>query len=1787
MHKFLAVGLVATLAAVSAQGRVICSGDSASVVIDSRVGARESTGDETITYSSLWDGGEGATVTIAQDGAVLAAGLTGEGEQAWSVEQNGTYTLTHTTFTNGVAGTVETAVFVVTGKGVPFEEGDVTVTGYSGTYDGAAHGATVSVAAGIDGAAVKYASGAWGTSCPLNGWSSNPPMFTDVGEYAVWCVVSAPGYASQMTMVAVSISPYDIGGAVVTLGEGLTYNGGVQTQTVASVTSGGFAVTYDTSGDVATNAGDYVLTVTGTGNFTGTATAQFTVARKDIAGAEIATGASLTYNGAEQAQAVTSVTVDGLNATYAVSGNRITDAGAYVLTVTGTGNFTGTATKQFTVARKDIAGAVIALGIPLTYNGAEQAQTISAVTADGLSATYTTSGNTGMDAGTYTLTVTGTGNFTGTATKQYAIARKDIAGAEIALGAPLTYTGTEQVQVVSGVTVDGLNVTYMVGGNTATDAGTYTLAATGTGNFTGTATKQFTVSRKDISEATITLGASLAYTGAEQTQVVTGVAVDGLNATYTVSGNNVTDAGTHTLTVTGTGNFTGTATVQFTVAGKDVAGADITLGAPLTYNGVEQIQAVSDVTVDGLAATYTVSGNAATDAGTYTLTVTGTGNFTGTATKQYTIARKDIAGAEITLGSSLTYNGAEQAQAVTGVTVDGLDATYTVSGNVATDAGTYSLTVAATGNFTGTATKQFVVARKDIAGAEVALGAPLTYNGAEQAQAVTGVTLDGLDVTYIVSENTATSAGTHLLTVTGTGNFSGTATKQYTVARKDITGAVIALGAPLVYTGAELTQAVTGVTVGGLEATCAVSGNTATDAGTYTLTVTGTGNFTGMATRQWRIYPAEIIAEVIPYEGVYDGEGHCISVSVTTPVSAVVKYGGGAPGDEWTTVPPAFTNVSTVTVWYMVEAENYVTITNNGTVTILPKTLTDEMVTLETRSCICDGTAKVPPVAVADGEPSILTVDDYDVAYSNNVEIGTATVTVTGKGNYTGTVTKTFEITPDSFTGGGATWQYVARNGAVEIVGASVTGDVVVIPDEIGGVPVTTLLDGCLAGDVELKGVVVGCNVTNLGARAFAGCENLLVVVFRGDAPEDIDQGLQGASQGLEVYYENGTPGCPELSISPVTSIRNGRTAVTISRGTWSNVVTVRYTTDGSDPVSGSAIYRSRFSVNVTALTVVRAAAFLGDVRVGRIVEVRYSQNLGDLLDVAPLILQDGSAPVSFAVDTAHPWWSDEDEDSLDGTPSMRSGAIEHNMTSWMSATFEGEGVFEFSWKTSCEWDDLGEYWYDHAVCELDGVAVAWLDDETDWTLQTLTVTNGGVHTVTWSYVKDDDDDVDAGYEDCAWVDGVKFSRKVTVSFAPGGASGMVPANVVSAAGYTVILPGQGDMAFAKHAFGGWSDGTNNYAGGVAFDVPGTDVTLTAVWMEKRLAAPTISVAGTYDGISTPVSITADAGASIWYTLDGSEPSPENGCLYDGAFDVEGTMTVKAVATRDDWFDSEVSVARTARSWGTLNECLDNQHIDVSTSGDASWYGVAMATATNGTALRSGVIGDGQESRLYVGISGEGELSFRWKVSSEAFKQFQVDYVSFSIDGTEMAWIGGEVDWTNLTFAISGTGDHLLRWTYKKDGGGRSGEDCAWLDGVVWSPSAPAGIVVDAGGNKTVIVPTEWIVAHPALVTAAGGDAVAAVRNGTAANGRKVWECYVLGLDPEVANDFKITTFPMKADGTPDLANIAFTPPQAQWNVPGARPVVQGAAALDSEWQVVTEENKAGFRFFKVVVELP
>ena len=125
-----------TAACLLAGAAVAATGSSNEFRVDIRTGDRVSAGTEELTFSNLWDGDAEATVTIAQDGAAIFTGLTGEGVKTWTVDRNGRYVLTHTTYTNGVAGKVETAVFVVEGKEVPVGELTIDWGQASFVYDG-------------------------------------------------------------------------------------------------------------------------------------------------------------------------------------------------------------------------------------------------------------------------------------------------------------------------------------------------------------------------------------------------------------------------------------------------------------------------------------------------------------------------------------------------------------------------------------------------------------------------------------------------------------------------------------------------------------------------------------------------------------------------------------------------------------------------------------------------------------------------------------------------------------------------------------------------------------------------------------------------------------------------------------------------------------------------------------------------------------------------------------------------------------------------------------------------------------------------------------------------------------------------------------------------------------------------------------------------------------------------------------------------------------------------------------------------------------------------------------------------------------------------------------------------------------------------------------------------------------------------------------------------------------------------------------------------------------------
>ena len=694
-------------------------------------------------------------------------------------------------------------------------------------------------------------------------------------------------YVAAQTAVTVTVQPKTLTTGDVTRPANVTFDGQPH-QWQPVVTDGektlaenvDYTVSYDKD-DFTNVTGPITVTVTGMGNYTGAVARSYKVTPKAILDGDVQVdGQVLTYTGKAQTP---QVTVSGLvrDKDYTVAYENNVNAGTGKLTVTGQGNYDGKVEKTFTIGKasltvtaedKSVVYGKDAPEFTVAYSGfvnGEDAAVLGGALA--FECSYTKGSPVtefgypitvkGLTSGNYDITFVGGTLSVVRAEGQVTVAALDAktyGDAPFALDVD-THGSDGAVTFESSdtdvITVDDAGVVTIVNAGSAVIS---VKLAKGSNYVAAQTTVEIDVARKDIADAEIELGEGLTYNGSQQTQTVTSVTADGLDVTYTVSGEKRTDAGTYTLTVTGTGNFTGTADKEFTIARKDIAGAEIQLGESLTYNGGEQSQTISSVTSDGLDVTYTVSGNSGTEAGTYTLTVTGTGNFTDTADKAFTIARRDITDAVIGLGEGLTYNGGEQSQTISSVTAGGLDVTYTVSGNSGTEAGTYTLTVAGTGNFTGTAGKAFTIARKDIAGAEIELGESLTYNGGEQSQTISSVTSDGLDVTYTVSGEKRTDAGTYTLTVAGTGNFTGTAGKRFTIAPMDISDAAVT-AADVVYNGTAQTTVITSVEADGLvlgsgDYTAAI--RSAVSVGVYPLTVTGQDNFTGTAKGTFAIVKA-------------------------------------------------------------------------------------------------------------------------------------------------------------------------------------------------------------------------------------------------------------------------------------------------------------------------------------------------------------------------------------------------------------------------------------------------------------------------------------------------------------------------------------------------------------------------------------------------------------------------------------------------------------------------------------------------------------------------------------------------------------------------------------------------------------------------------------------------------------------------------------------------------------------------------------------------------------------
>lgn len=259
---------------------------------------------------------------------------------------------------------------------------------------------------------------------------------------------------------------------------------------------------------------------------------------------------------------------------------------------------------------------------------------------------------------------------------------------------------------------------------------------------------------------------------------------------------------------------------------------------------------------------YSVSYSNNTKAGTATVTVTGINQYTGVAKGTFEIVGKpSISKQSVNVPSpaKLTYSGSNQ-------TAISSNEIYTVKNGAATNAGTYKATLSLKDKdsyqWASTGKSEDVEVNWSISAASISSAkvsaAKQTFNGQALSPSVTVKLGDrtlksGTDYAVTYSDNQ--HAGTAKVTVTGKGNYAGTASGTFTISPANISEASISVAAQN-YTGSQLTPVPTVTLDGkslesGTDFTTSYGNNI--KVGTANITVTGKGDYTGSATSTFKI----------------------------------------------------------------------------------------------------------------------------------------------------------------------------------------------------------------------------------------------------------------------------------------------------------------------------------------------------------------------------------------------------------------------------------------------------------------------------------------------------------------------------------------------------------------------------------------------------------------------------------------------------------------------------------------------------------------------------------------------------------------------------------------------------------------------------------------------------------------------------------------------------------------------------------------------------------------------
>ena len=481
-----------------------------------------------------------------------------------------------------------------------------------------------------------------------------------------------------------------------------------------------YTITYDDNKEV----GKGSVTITGTGNYKESVTKNFEITPVDASDLTASLDRTFGYyRNSETNNATVTVmhgshTVDSSEITLTVtrqdstieSGDVVKEglkltfnkAGIYTIHVVVAGTHTGTFDLTYTLLPQDVASddfqvTTNPVGRVWTYDGENRAFGVT-VTSGGTSLQkdvdftlrytylpyvgsqeeneYDPESTEFTEAGIYTVIVEGTGNYTGHAELVALIQPRDLSDAGVTATfaqTELVYNGEAQEPGVTltynGTAITQLKDTEYYGNTNAGEAQALSAAREDCNNFTGARVDAFTIEKKSLKDSTITAKADpeeYYYTGYPVTPAVTVTDSDrnvdlSIGADYTVSSDAV-GPGKVTATVTGTGNYKDTVTVEFTIlptGAEPVETLNLTVtpsewtwdngqtkaAISVTFNGTELNDTDYQLTVskDGETPKTVTKAEAVellSAPGKYTITATGVGAYNGsTDTETVTIQK--------------------------------------------------------------------------------------------------------------------------------------------------------------------------------------------------------------------------------------------------------------------------------------------------------------------------------------------------------------------------------------------------------------------------------------------------------------------------------------------------------------------------------------------------------------------------------------------------------------------------------------------------------------------------------------------------------------------------------------------------------------------------------------------------------------------------------------------------------------------------------------------------------------------------------------------------------------------------------------------------------------------------------------------------------------------------------------------------------------------------------------------------------------------------------------------